>query len=578
MGRNTNPIAASTYDVPVGGTILLNSSTERNIFTLADGKQFSSDYQGQSKSFNRTDGYGKFVDAYKNSAGVSYGVEYKGAQRGLMVGHAYVWGATGGQNYWFPQGSSINYYNDNTYPSIIGSGSDAFVNTPTATIGNYTVALSRFPKSTSSNNSSPSIGVWNTSTKTLEIALCQYGGHVWLDSSSTPTIRAIGSENGSTWYLYTSTNGTTWTKTAISGLASYSNFNNGTYQQPSVIAYNQFVGVVTYNGNAGHSLYASTNGGSTFSNVTGNLPSAPAVIAGWDINSFQTYNSSNTTWLVYTTSNSLYSTDSGTTWNISGGTAVTPATVFCKSYGASNAEIMLVASASGSRYTSYTSDGGRNWSNGTWANPTSGINTYVPTSVAYLSGNWYISLQAASNFKGIYVTKSTNNGSTWGTPVVVTYSNHTAASLVNLLYSFGSHLYQLAFDEQAIYRSSDGSTWTKIFTGKLEHSYPYTSSYNLTDYVVICNQVINKTTLASVETSEMPYGFYDSVGYSTVRFRLNSDLIVAAGTQTKFVNFIYSSGCNTINAVCPQTGFNNYNLGSGSNWNSSQTYQFWRVK
>ena len=575
MGRNTNVTAPSNYNVPVGATILLNNSTERNVFTLADGKQFVSDYQGYSTFLNRTDGYGKFIDAYKNSKGVTSGVYYQGTQRGLMVGHAYAWGAGTSQDYWYPQGNQAGYYSDNTYPSIIGSGSDMYVNTPSATIGNYTVVLSRFPKNTSNWNSSPSIGVWNTSTKTLEVALCNYGGHVWLDTSSTPTIRAIGSENASIWYLYSSTNGTTWTKTAISGLTGFSNFINTTYQQPSIVAYNQFVGVVTNNGTAGHSLYASTNGGSTFSNVTGNLPSAPAVIAGWDNNSFQTYNSSNTTWLVYTTSNSLYSTDNGANWNISNGSVVTPTTVFCKSYGSSNAEIMLVSTSG--RATRYTSDGGINWTSGTWSQPTGGVNTYVPTSVAYLSGSWYISLQAQSNYKGLYVAKSTN-GSTWGTPVAVTYSNHTNGTTTNLLYSFGTYLYQLAYDEQAIYRSSDGATWTKIFTGKLEHNYPRNNSYNLTDYVVICNQVINKTTLTSVETSEIPFGYYDSIGQSTVRFRINSDLIVSAGSNSKFVNFIYSSGCNAVNSVCPQTGFNNYNLGSGSNFSLSQTYQFWRVK
>lgn len=578
MGRNTNPNQSSIYDVPVAGKILLNFTGENCQFKTGDGKEFCADYQGQQGFYNRADGYGKFCDVYPKSYTLSGGIRYSGSMHGLMVGHAYAWGTGSQQDQWFPQGSSITYYSGG-FPAIIGSGADMCVNTPSATIGNYTAVLSRFHRNSSSYNSMPSIGVWNTSTKTLQVSLCTFGGHVWLDSSSTPTIRAIGSEDGTNWYLYTSTNGTTWEKTSISGLPNVSNFNNTTYVVPSIIASNQFVGLISYNGSAaGYSLYASTNGGSTFTNVTSNLPSAPSVIAGWDGNSFQTYNASNSTWLVYTPSNSLYSTNDGNSWNISSGTAYTPSTIFCKSYGASNAEIMLVAGTSGSRYTSYTSDGGRNWSNGQWANPTGGINSYQPTSVAYLSGNWYISLQAASNFKGLYVTKSTNNGTTWGTPVVVTYSNHTASSNVNFLYSFGSHLYQLAYEEQAIYRSSDGATWTKIFSGYLAHNASRNNSYNLTDYVVICNQVINKTTLAAVESSEYPYGFYDTIGVTTVRFRLNSDLVAVVGPSSKFINFVYSSGCNAINSVSPYSGFNYYNLGSGTNFNSAQTYQFWRVR
>lgn len=581
MGRNTNPNQSSIYDVPVGGQILLNSSTGKNIFSLSDGKVFVADYQGQQSFLNRTDGYGKFIDVYNKFKTGSGGIHYKSAMQGLMVGTSYAWGTGNQQDYWYPQGSSITYYNDETFPAIIGSGADMCVNTPSATIGNYTTALSRFPKQTSSYNSSPSIGVWNTNTKTLSTSLALHGAHTWLDSSSTPTIRAIGSEDGSTWYLYTSTDGTTWTKTAISGLGSYGDFRSTSYQIPSVIAYNQFVGIICYDssGTAGYKVFSSTNGGASFTNVTANMPAAPAALPSWSDTSFQSYNPSNSTWLIFqTNSYCAYSTNNGTAWTTSTTNTTLPATSFCRAYGASNAEIMIVANNGNSRYVSYTSNGGQTWTRTQWSQPTNGVNTYQPTSIAYLSGNWYISLQAASNFKGLYVTKSTDNGSTWGTPVAVTYSNTTTATITNLLYSFGSHLYQVAYEEQAIYRSSDGATWTKIFSGNLIHSPARNNSYNLTDYVVICNQVINKTTLAAVEISDYPYGFYDTIGVTTVRFRLNSDLVAVVGSNSKFINFVYSSGCNAINSVSPYSGFNYYNLGSGSNYSLSQIYQFWRVK
>lgn len=583
MGRNTNSSKNNQWDVPLGGIVLRNYAFP-SLVSLGDGKQFVSNYVGYSVVLSRSAGYGKFIDAY--SSGVNY------PQGGINAQYGYQYASFGCGTVvpTYPLNTSVisttGYsYTGGTVSGYIGYGPDVFVNTPSSTIGNLVVVQSKYSLNTSSYNQQPVCVVYNTSTKTWVENVLSQSHHVWYDSS-TSTTRILGGNNStSSFVLATSTDNATFTTQTVSGFVALSSFNSTSGSSPSIIASNQFVGAVCYNGTTGYSVYVSTDGGLNFTDVTANLPGAPSTIT-WNAGtngSFQSYNPATSTWVIWPTAGTIaYSTNNGTTWTTAtgvGGTA-TPANRLCTVYGASPAQIMAVANAGGGRTVSYTSNSGATWTNTTWAQPsTISAPNLNPLNVVYMGGNWYILLSTGnSQGGGIWVAKSTNNGSTWSYTQVETGVTNTGS----LLFAFDSVLYLASIGSNTIYRSTDGVTWTTIYQGFISVPGGYCYGYNLTNYVNICDIVINKSTGAALPVSSRPTYFYDTIGVTPIKYRLTADMVCVAGanigTGPAAVILHESATSTQYTYATVNSDFWSNNLGNGSNFNYAQTYEFMRVR
>jgi len=571
MGRNANSSKNTGWDVPIGGTVLRNSNGQYFIST-ADGKQFTLTTLNAAMVLSRANGYGKFIDVWSaTTAYATGGVPAANTVSAYSIGCGNVVAANSVSS--SPISTSAFFVAGNI-PRYMGTGPGRYVNTPSSTIGNVTAVMSRFLSTNVSYSGQPQCALYNTSTKTYLGNVGSSCVHVWFDSTTNTTRVLAGASTSLT--LYTSTDNLTWTAVGVSGGPTINQIGSASFPEPSVIAHNNFVGIVAFGG-TGYQVYVSTNGGAAFNEVTSNMGGSTitwSAIQG----SFQSYNPSNSTWFIWRTpTSSIYSNNNGNSWVAPSGVGnlAVPQNMLCATYGASNAEMMVVSNPGNSSKVMYTSDGGVVWTTTNWAQPSGAPVNLLPLCVEKLGSNWYILFSSGVAGAGTWVGRSTNNGSTWSYQQIDTVSDSTS-----LFFAFDSSLYLAVTNSQKIYRSTNGTTWTQIYSGPFGVPTGYTYGYNLTNYVNVFNIVINKSTNACLPVSDKPYLFFDQFGASAVRSRLTSDIVTIcsgnSGAGSVAVIFHDSASSAQHTYATPQS--NNTQIGNGSDFSYAQAYEYLRVR
>ena len=465
---------------------------------------------------------------------------------------------------------SVGSVNGTSTP--VGPHSTAtFVRGASATNGaNLAVAIGTAPQNNtyyySSEMSSDAVGM-NISTNTvLNIFGTTQAIHVWYDTTTSKFRLLFASA------MWTSTDATSWTKEGSASILAYNkyNFANGC-NYSAVRAKDQTViaiGDETQN-NSGYKIFVSTNGGVTFTDQTN--PFCGAANFNGTNGSLVNYDGTTIFLGGYASGVAKYSTNSGATWTTStvsaGQSWVNPHTnqATCKG---STDSIFMVTSASQSLYTT---NGGQSFtysaiSGGPAINSGSGALVHNGTST------WVWPTRNSNGFVSAYA--SVNNGTTW------TYYTFPVATSSYQMYYFDA-FYFVDYGTGLIYKSTNGTSWTKIYSsvetglslGTPNYGNPVLQTAN---FILFNNLSYNKTTGVFAFVNSQ-YITNISQGYGNVfSAQLTSSNAFQVGENNSYQKFVSDDvGGGTVTYITTQA-LTSQQGGSGSN--TPRQIAYWRIK
>lgn len=561
MGRNIKPEAQAV--VPVNGAVYRNSSGNGLIID-ANGAQY---IPSNTASLLASSDYPKYVSLNTQTASAS-NIRVSG---GSFVNNGSVATTTVSVSL-----SNVLLYTQYPYwnTPFSGQSSKFWFTGSTASSGSYVVTVPVKPGYRQDPGGTNPALVFNTSG-VLQSQITSYALHTWYDTS-TSTYRMLGSTNGATISLYTSSDGITWSNAVVSGgTIDYTYFGSSGGPNCAVVANNQKVFCVNQSSYtaATYVLNSSTNGGSTFTDrstvATGS--GATFTLSGSTNACAANICYDGTTLFIPISSLWRYSTNDGaafSTTTISGVVSTVDNLITGAIQGGNASTWMYVYSGSYRVYI--TTNGGQSFT------------TYSFTPVGTISGSYPVSPGAydATNSRwcfmymssaGTYVASSTNNGATWTHTRVFGYTNYSYVPMFAFLddafyavYSTGSNM--------VVARSTNGTTWTTIVSSGLLYNYvqPY---YTLTDYVVIGDTVIKK----SDQTTARVNGY--QLIYNTANYPKNfgnyvtSDIFAQIQyAYTGYVQTTTSANAFTANYYSP------YLYSQQQTANNANTIEYWRIK
>ena len=572
MGRKFNSDTVQSI-VPINGSVFRNGNV--GVFVDGNGAQY---LPSASTAIMSSSDYPKYVALNTASfdsrpTGSSFGGTFNNGA--LVVVPSNLTFSAGGQN--------IPYFQDSqqtNYP-FAGQLSKFWFTGSTAASGS--VVVTAFARSGYRQNTSDNMPayVFNTSGTLLSIPTTR-AAHCWYDSI-TATFRIIGATPSNTFTLYTSSNGTTWTNTDISVSSTGGNgvgwgfLGSSGWSNTAQVSSGQKVFFTAFSSvtGTGYALFASTNNGSSFTDVTqavnGNTNNS---FAGSGSTTFVNLNYDGTTLFMPISGAWRFSTNDGTSFSNSTITGVT-SSLDNNAHGAirgANAStfMYLFNSSSSSNRVYVTTNGGQSFVSYNWT-PAATLNTSLPLMPGGHDGSsrWCFAYQATT---GQYVATSTDNGATW---------THTQ---VNTLTSYGPPFFCAYLDDafylassSGIWRSTNGTTWTQLANSVSMPGYgqPY---YTLTSAVVIGNLVIRKSDQAIFRLN--PNQLVASTAGFTKNFGnyISSDLFVQA--QPNALNSAYqvisSANAFTANIFSPPV-ISNQQTAASNNANPT-TIEYYRIR
>lgn len=579
MGRNIFP--GATPAVPINGSIYRNSN-QSGIVTDANGCVYFP--SNQNGLLSATD-FPKYVSTNGQLVSVPSGFtpmisNPSGAVNGGVITNYPTF------NFWMNQYTPVSYsylYGYNAFKGQRGKNRFVGMSANSGAVGAPTVmqyqSIGYQYGGSNPQNDNP---VYSFSSTGEPIALVTRNGFgCWYDSS-TSTYRVLADNNrnnsgGGSSVLLTSSDGLTWTSAAISANQTYNIFGyyysgNYNYYNQSFIASGQkvFVTLTSTANNAAYCIFASTNGGATFADVTS------AVNSGNNYLSFHSTQNLNhvapmydgTTLFVPMQGTPKFSTNDGTTFAISTVTGSNPwNTGYMKgcTLGANASTFMYVNNSN----AWVTTNGGQSFTNYSWtpaATISSSYNQFNPMDYDTANSRWCFLYGTTS---GVYAASSTNNGATWSHGLV-TGTESLGFQYQGYLVYAGDAFYAVlgSGNSASIFRSTNASTWTYITAaGQFNYGQPY---WVLNDYVGLGNVVIKKSNQAVLNT-------YASTINATNSWRVfgnyvSADLWVSGVNGYNFIQACSSSNMGSATYFAPYP----YNNQQGTN--NPQTIEYWRIK
>jgi len=567
MGRILNSNNAAPV-VPIGGAIYRNTA-QAGVVSYADGTQYIP--SNGSAVMSSTD-YPIYVAAATASlsslpsASTTAGYVSNGT---LSAVPANVVFNTGPQ--YMPYIENIRMY----YP-FSGQTSKNYFMGSTATSGSTAVVT--FCRAGYRNSTTIDIPAYAFNTSgTLLSSPTKKAIYTWYDST-TSTFRIIGSDSSNDMKLFTSSDGVTWTTTAITSSSSGGNtfvwqrMGTSSLYNVSQVHSGQKVFMTTNNdGGAGYALWCSTNNGATFTDRTDNLVGGGTwYFAGSGQNQYVNLNYNGTTLFMPYSGNWKYSTDDGVTWTastISGVTTSVDNNAQCAIRGGDSSTFMYIFSAAATSNRVYiTTNGGQSFTTYSWTPAASLNSSYPQITGAYDGSSRWCFAYVTTN--GIVVATSTNNGSTW-THTAVTNTLYSGAFVMAYL----DDAFYLGNSQFGILRSTNGTTWTQITKSVTFTPYgqPY---YSLTDAVVFGNWVIKKSNQATYNVNSSILIGNVSGYYANFGNYIASDLFVRAQpyTSTDVYQLISSSNVFNSSVFSPPV------YSGQQSTNNATNIEYWRIK
>jgi hypothetical protein len=482
-------------------------------------------------------------------------------------------------------GGQYNPYTSSTaqqnYP-FSGQSSKVWFTGTTATSGSIAVlAFSRIGYKNSGSDNIPAY-VFNTSGTLLNIPTTR-AAYCWYDSTSA-TFRIVGANSGSTATLYTSSNGTTWTSATISQTSvggnswGWGNLGSSSYYNMAAVGSGQKVFITVLASTTGNSyaLFASTNNGVSFTDVTRALNGSTNDF--YNSSGAQTYvnlNYDGTTLFMPISGSWRFSTNDGTSFSNSTITGVTTS-IDNNAMGAirggnSSTFMYLFNSSATSNRVYVTTDGGQSFVSYSWT-PAATLNSSYALMPGGYDGStrWCFAYQTTA---GKYVATSTDNGATWTHTQVTTTTTYSEPFICAYL----DDAFYLATNSDGIYRSTNGTTWTRLTTSVQFPGYGQ-PCYTLTSAVVIGNWVIRKSDQAVFDLNP-GYLLQNNSGL-TKNFGnyISSDMFVQAqpGALNSAYQLITSATAFTGNIYNPFS-YSNQQQASSNNANPT-TIEYWRIR
>lgn len=457
------------------------------------------------------------------------------------------------------------------YITPIGPHSTAtFARGASATNGsNLAVAIGMAPQNNTyyyqSTMTSSAVGMNISTYNVLSIPMTDYAIHVWYDTT-TSKFRLLGPGS-----LMTSTDAISWTTEANPSLGNYNwwNFANGCYYS-AIRAKNQTViavGDSTQN-NSGYKVLISTDGGANFTDRSTEYSGAGTFTGG--AGAALNYDGTTIYLAGFASNTCKFSTNNGATWTsstFSSGSYLAPINnqTVCK--GSTDSIFMFTTGTK----AFYTTNGGQSF---TVSDLNTGI-TVNGTGALVHNGNstWAFPIRRNSDATNFIFT-SVNNGATW------TSYQLPASCNTYQMYYFDA-FYFVDHQNNIIYKSTNGTTWTKIYdqstSGMSLGSPTYGNPVVQTDnYIIFTNLSYNKTTgefkfvtSQYVTTVSQGYGFNFSA-------QLTSAKAFQVGENTSYQKFVSDDvGGGTVTYISTQ--YLSSQQGSSSS-NSPRNIAYWRIK
>ena len=567
MGRTLNSNNAAPV-VPIGGAIYRNTA-QAGVVSYADGTQYIPSNGSAVMSATDYPIYVATATASLSSlpsASTTAGYVSNGT---LSAVPASVVFNTGPQ--YLPSTSS----NARMYYPFSGQTSKNYFMGSTATSGSTAVVT--FCRAGYRNSTTVDIPAYAFNTSgTLLSSPTKKAIYTWYDST-TSTFRIIGSDSSNDMKLFTSSDGVTWTTTAITSSSAGPNtfvlqrMGTTSYYNVAQVHSGQKVFMTTHDGASGYALWCSTNNGATFTDRTENLVGAGTWnFAGSGSYQYINLNYNGTTLFMPYSGNWKYSTDDGVTWTastISGVTTGQDSYAQCAIRGGDSSTFMYIFSATATSNRVYiTTNGGQSFTSYSWT-PAASINSSYPEITgAYDGSSRWCFAYATTN--GIVVATSTNNGSTW-THTAVTNSFYSGAFVMAYL----DDAFYLGNSQFGILRSTNGTTWTQITKSVTFPTYGQLY-YSLTDAVVFGNWVIKKSNQATYNINNSVLIGNVSGYYANFGNYIASDLFVRAQpwTSTDVYQLISSSNVFNSSVFSPPV------YSGQQSTNNATNIEYWRIK
>ena len=406
----------------------------------------------------------------------------------------------------------------------------------------------------------------------------------WYDSS-TSTFRIVGGTSSSVPFLYTSSDGITWTQTSISAGApnsnslQWQNFGDPTYSQVGAAAINQKVFIIAKESHASTNqqcLQVSTNGGSTWTDrstaVSGTANAYFSTLAfSGGVGGSITMNYDGTTLMISNQSgNWRYSTNDGATFSnvtISGATGNNPTPLGIITAGTNSSSFMCISNTRvATNHVWVTTNGGQSFTSYSWTPAATFDGSYYQCPGDYDASNTRWAFIYGTN-AGWYAAVSTNTGATWTHNLIK--AGQSDDPYRNMVFLGGTWY---AYGNAGIWKSSDAATWTRVYAGS-PSLVGYSPFYmELTDYVTIGSVIIKKSDFST--TLFNPNSIYSGSYYKTFVNYLGTDQIIQVqNSLPTFPLFVTSATADQAYNYSPVVY---YGQQIASNYPTNVEY--WRIK